>query len=328
MKRIIFFVLCSILLVGCVKNDIPVETGYSGEVIYAPIKIDEASPSGSAGNADSFGDENRITLPFLKATGLPKIDGSTATIPLGEALVSLLLDIPRSEAAGMIDFNGTHSAYVNLIYGERDLVIAYEPTDEAVKTQRENDFEWELAPIGRDALVFLVNASNPVENITMEQARKIYIGEITNWKELGGNDLKIEPFQRNADSGSQTLFLKLIMKGAEPMKPDTKYIQGGMMGLVESVASFNETGAAIGYSVYYYAKNMNPNNELKFLKIDDVEPNNINIQNGSYLPVNNFYAAISKTEPTDSAACQIFNWLQSDEGKTLIENEGYVPVID
>ena len=59
----------------------------------------------------------------------------------------------------------------------------------------------------------LVNPKNPVKNLTSDQVRKIYTGEITNWKEVGGVDHAITPYIRNADSGSQEKMETLVMKG-------------------------------------------------------------------------------------------------------------------
>jgi phosphate transport system substrate-binding protein len=240
--------------------------------------------------------------------------------------VALLLDVPRAEAAEKINFTGTADSFRALMGNRADLVISYEPPPAVIEEADEANFKWELAAIGRDALVFIVNESNPIESITTEEARKIYTGEITNWKELGGSDVEIEPFQRNETSGSQTLFIKLVMGDTPPMTPDTKYISGGMGPLIESVASFNNTGAAIGFSVFYYAQNMNPNDGLKFLAIDGVAPTRDTIRDGSYPHVNDFFAGIAQNEPQNSNARKIFDWLQSEDGKALIEHEGYVSI--
>ena len=64
-----------------------------------------------------------------------------------------------------------------------------------------------------DALVFIVNPKNPVRNLTADQVRKIYTGEITNWKEVGGVDHAITPYIRDADSGSQEKMETLVMDG-------------------------------------------------------------------------------------------------------------------
>ncbi|MCL2638220.1 MAG: substrate-binding domain-containing protein [Oscillospiraceae bacterium] len=308
MKKIICLLLCIVLLASCSTNEPEIETPTPEP---EPTEIIDAEPE--------------ISLPSLTVEQLPVIDGSTANIPLAEALVALMLNIPRSDAAELINFNGTNDSYINLMYdwSECSLIISYEPPPSVVEEAEMYNFEWELAPIGRDALVFIVNESNPVQNITTEEARAIYTGEITNWSELGGNDVDIEPFQRNETSGSQTLFIKLVMGDTPPMEPDIKYLSGGMGLLIESVASYNNTGAAIGFSVYFYAQNMNPNDGLKFLSIDGVAPTRETIQNGEYPHVNDFYAGIAASAPADSVERQILNWLQSEEGRMLIEHEGY-----
>jgi phosphate transport system substrate-binding protein len=326
MKKLICVILCVVMLAAC--ND--TETvGNDEQLIITPETT--TAPATTADITTSPEPEiptGLPVLPLLTLEEMPRIDGSTAAIPLAEALYALILGIPRSEAAAMINFNGTAESYRNLMneWNDCKLILAYEPPP-AVADEI-GRIRWELAPIGRDALVFIVNESNPVQNITTEQARMIYTGEITNWSELGGNDVMIEPFQRNATSGSQTLFIKLVMGDIEPMTPDIKYLSGGMGPLIESVASFNNTGAAIGFSVYYYAQYMNPNEGLRFLSIDGVMPSHETIRDGSYPHVNDFYAGIASNAPANSHERMIWNWLQSDEGKVLIEREGYVSVID
>ena len=64
---------------------------------------------------------------------------------------------------------------------------------------------WLLTPFATDALVFVVNADNPVNGLTTEQLQKIYTGESTNWSQVGGEDRELLPFQRHPEAGSQAL---------------------------------------------------------------------------------------------------------------------------
>ena len=101
--------------------------------------------------------------------------------------------------------SGTHGAYTNLIEGKCDVIIASRDISRNEKAAAESlGVELETAPLAIDALVFIVNPKNPVKNLTADQIRKIYTGEITNWKEVGGVDHAITPYIRNADSGSRT----------------------------------------------------------------------------------------------------------------------------
>ncbi|WP_269689150.1 PstS family phosphate ABC transporter substrate-binding protein, partial [Klebsiella pneumoniae] len=78
-----------------------------------------------------------------------------------------------------------------------------------------------VVPVVAEAFVFLTHASNPVDNLTMKQIQDIYTGKITNWNQVGGEDLEIIAYQRPVNSGSQTGFLELVMKGLTPMVAPT-----------------------------------------------------------------------------------------------------------
>ena len=182
-----------------------------------------------------------------------------------------------------------------------------------------------MKPIGRDALVFMINAANPVKSLTEEQIQSIYTGETTNWKELGGNDEEIVAFQRKQNSGSQTLMEKLVMKGISMAEAPSYHYINSMGELLDQVSSYNNQGNAIGYSVYFYARNMYSVPGLEFLSVDGVTPSNDTIRNGSYPYVNEFYAVIRDDEPEDSPARLLFDWLTSEGGQELISDTGYVP---
>ena len=185
----------------------------------------------------------------------------------------------------------------------------------------------EVTAIGRDALVFIVNEQNPVESLTQDQLRDIYTGAVTNWAELGGNDQSIVAFQRDETSGSQTLFEKLLVGDRELTLTDPPTeLRPGMMGaLVDGLASYNNEGNAIGYSVYYYISEMYAQPGLKLIGVDGVQPEYDTIADSSYPLCNEFYVAIRADEPEDSPTRQLYNWICSEEGKQTLIDAGYVP---
>lgn len=75
----------------------------------------------------------------------------------------------------------------------------------------ENNVELDVTQIALDGFVFIIHKDNPVDSLTVEQIQKIYIGNITNWKELGGNDEEIIPSTREKNSGSQTVLENVVM---------------------------------------------------------------------------------------------------------------------
>lgn len=256
----------------------------------------------------------------------PRMDGSTSLVPLGEAIASVLLGEPREAVSDLISFNRTTQSYRNLMWGDCDILIAAEPSESVVQEMKDNGFQYEMTPIATDALIFVVNANNPVSNLTTEQLQKIYSGEITNWKEVGGNDEDILAFQRNADAGSQTLMKKLVMGDIEFADAPKDVIIGDMGTLMESVKNYDNSANAIGYSVYYYANDMRMAEGLKILSVDGVEPTAETIAAGQYPHLNPYYSVIPTNTQAGSPARVLYEWLLSEQGQYLLSLEGYVPV--
>ena len=258
----------------------------------------------------------------------PRLNGSTSTVPLGQAIASVLLGESREEVSDLIQFSKTTQSYRDLMWGNADLLIAAEPAESIWQEKAEQNFDWNMEPFAVDALVFVVNADNPVDSLTTEQVQKIYTGQITNWSEVGGDDLDIIPFQRNAEAGSQTAMLKLVMKGLPMMDAPADYVRGEMGDLIEAVAAYDGTPAAIGYTVYYYANDMKMADGLKILSIDGVEPCADTIRSGAYPFLNNYYVLTAADLPEDAPAKTLYDWILSEEGQKLVAHEGYVSVLD
>ena len=289
------------------------------------------APSSSAQRPSSSAPQGETVLPIegIDAEHFPRIDGSTANHPLLARIYSEICGLPMEEAETLVNFDlgSTGSIWANMMdhyEGAPDLLIVYEPPED-VKEQYASELEhFEIDPLGRDGLVFLVNSKNEVDDLSVEELREIYTAKITDWSEVGGQAGPIQPFQRNADSGSQTLFMKLLMHGEPPMEPPTELVQVTMGGLIDGVAAFDGSGGALGYSVYYYANLMYANPDLKLLSVDGVAPTNETIENGSYPLTNDFYVVIRAEEPADSPVRALRDWLLSEEGRKILEEENYV----
>jgi len=284
-----------------------------------------ALPSGEETTAPTTTEAPKKTVLFDKDT-MPRLDGSTANIPLAELLLKRVTEFSEEEIIKRVEFTTTPYSYVNLINNQADLLLVYE-ADESTKAELQTrGVELEYHPIGRDALVFLINSNNPVKNLTTKQLQDIYQGKITNWKPLGGEDKEIVAYQRVARSGSQALMEKLVMKDLEMMEAPTELAPGEMSGLVDAIASYQNTQNALGYSVYYYARNMYQQPGLAFLSVDGKAPSNDSIRDGSYPFTNDFYAVIRKSESENSPARQLLQWILSADGKRCVTDSGYVGV--
>ena len=264
---------------------------------------------------------------FEDPGALPQIDGSTACIPLMLQIVEEAAGLSPDDAQFYINCTTTNYCWINLLSGKDDLILAYEMPESAKELWDESygDVELEVVPIGLDALVFLVNGSNPVTSLTQQQLVDIYTGTVTNWSEVGGEDLEIAPFQRDPSSGSQTLFRKLLMKDVEPMRATDRYVADDMGFLIEAIANYDNAANAIGYSVYYYTTNMKNDPSLRLLRVDGAAPNDDTIADGSYPLCNEFYAAIRSDAPEGSPARALFDWLRGASGEACLRSAGYVP---
>lgn len=230
-------------------------------------------------------------------------------------------------------FFGTNQAYENLINDNTDVIIASRDISRNEKAlSEEKGVEIMTRPLAIDGLIFIVNKNNPVSDLTADQIRKIYTGEITNWKEVGGPDHKITPYQRDVDSGSQEKMEILVMNGQQMMDCPNALILWSMFSPYESL-SIDEYG--ICYSPYFYRNAMvAERSQQKMLSIDGIEPSKTTLANGSYPFTSYIYAAMRAKQYIPSysymsmidAASQYFDFLFSAEGDKAVIESGYVPL--
>ena len=259
---------------------------------------------------------------LFTADNYPKIDGSTATLPLAEAFKANFTKTDIKDVN--VTHTKTHNAYVNLINGDTDLILVTYPSEDEQKLAKEKNVELEIVPIVKEAFVFFVNKSNAVNSLTLEQIQKIYTGQIKSWKDVGGENQRIIPFQRPENSGSQSGMLSLVMKGQKMMDPTTETLAYTMADIVDVISDYNNGKYAIGYSYYYYANTMYSKDNMKFLAVDGIEPTYDNIKNGLYGIQTAYYAVIRKDAAKDSDARKLLEAMKSERGQEVAKEAGYV----
>lgn len=252
---------------------------------------------------------------------LPRVDASLATQPLMDKYVKYFTDSDIK-----IDYTNTHPAYEKLAKGETDLIIVTYPSKTAKDLLDKNDVDVDIIPVVNEGFVFFVNKENKVDNLTLKQVQSIYTGDVTNWKDLGGDDAKILAYQRPDTSGSQTGLKELVMKDLKIKSPTIKEYVPTMSGVIDYVADYKDDKRAIAYSYYYYANVMYANDNIKFLGIDGVKPNFDTIRDGSYPLLTSYYIVINKNVKEDSNVRKLVNAMLSEQGQKLAMEAGYVPV--
>lgn len=275
-------------------------------------------------------EENINGEVFYTMATFPKIDASLATQPLTDAIIANFTGLNKDEI--VTDYSNTHPAYVKLINDEVDLIVVTEPSKEELQLAKEKGVDLEVIPVVKEGFVFYVNSKNPVNTLTKEQIQGIYSGKITNWKQVGGEDKQITPYQRPVNSGSQTGMLSLVMTDKKLMEPKKENLIATMAEIVNLVSQYNNDVDAIGYSYYYYAKTMYETidntvaSNIKFISVDGVEPSNENIQNGNYPYTTAYYIVINKADGENSPARILLNQMLSTRGQQVAKEAGYVPV--
>ena len=299
-------------------------------------------------------DSPEYDLKDIKLEEWPLTDCSTSTRPVRDLVAYKLLGIPYQweedwmgsptyiitpkfhEIETSFSYNdylnrnlcsGTHDAYMNLIGGKTDVIIASRDISRNEKAaSAELGVELKTAPLAIDALVFIVNPKNPVKNLRTDQVRRIYTGEITNWKEVGGVDHAITPYIRNADSGSQEKMETLVMDGLKMIDGTYMYeIIGSQMASPYLQLENDEYG--IGYTPFFYCTAMVRDlMRVDMLSIDGVMPSKESLRSNKYPFVSSIYAAVRYTEDHESMAYKLYQFLFTKKGADMIDESGYIAI--
>ena len=261
------------------------------------------------------------SVPEMSYEEFPRIDGSLACVPMIEALAQKVTGCSEEEAEKVLDkFSNTNPSYLGLAQGYTDILLVYEAAEETKEKLKDYD-PLNIEELGMDALVFLVNESNPVESLTIQQIYDIYTGKITNWREVGGNDVPIEAFLRPETSGSMTLMRKLVLGNADLIEGQFEKIPS-MEGIINRLKDFENDSNALGFSVYYYASQMHQVPGVRLIRVEDIEPSNETINRGEYPLINPFFV-VTNDQSSDQAII-IRDWLLTDDGQNFVEECGYV----
>ena len=290
------------------------------------------------------------SLSGITIKNFPVIDGSDSTDPLRDLLMCKILgfgykwgnndvvtqiheihpqytcsdDERKYLESHCLLHSNTHQSFINLIDDQVELVIAARSIsrDEQVYADEKGVTLIEK-PIAKDALTFMVNPANPVNNLSISQLQRIYMGEIKNWKEVGGNDEKINPYIRNRNSGSQEKFETIVMDGLIiPEYPEL--LMGATM--LSPYFQIEDDKQGIAFSPYYYYSVIVNSESTKAIAINGVEMTKENVRTSTYPYTTEIYAAVRSDIDRNSTAYQMFEFLTTPKGQDIISESGYVPL--
>jgi phosphate transport system substrate-binding protein len=164
-----------------------------------------------------------------------------------------------------------------------------------------------------------VNENNPVKELTLDQIKAIYTGNITNWKQVGGPDAKMIIYGRENSSGTYVYFRDVVLKGQDYI--GTMQTMPGTAAVVNAVA---RDVFGIGYGGAAYGKGIKYVNLKKDAATTGYDPTAENVKAGNY-PITRYLYMYVRSKPT-GAQKQFIDWILSDEGQAIVTKVGYFPI--
>ena len=272
-----------------------------------------------------------LSKRVTEARTLPRLDGATALFPVYAAFCQAVypkdtrftrLGPDEVNREALITCTKTNRAYERLIEGDADIIFVAQPSDEELAMAADKGVEFDMIPIGREAFVFIVNMDNPLDDISVDEIRGVYSGEITEWSRLGVEGVgPIVAYQRPKNSGSQTALEALM--GDTPLMEAPQGAVAWDMGDIVDTVEYRNLPNAIGYSFRFFCTEM-MGSDVKLLAVDGVQPTEANIRNGSY-PITSTLYAIRLAGNDNPNVVALLDWIQSSQGMELVEKSGYTP---
>lgn len=214
-----------------------------------------------------------------------------------------------------VDGGGTAAGIRQLIKGNIDICTA----SRNLKPEEAKDLADYYGSLGlvfliaKDALSIYLHPENPVKNLTFDQLKKIYIGDINNWKLVGGIDTLIQPVTRNPNSGTYLYFKEHILEAEE-------YVNSSLIipTTREIVRYVEQNINAIGYGGMGYT------GKVKHIKIDGVEPTETNVINDTYPIIR--YLHFFTTKSPGGEVKRFIDWVLSPAGQSVVRKSGFIPL--
>jgi phosphate transport system substrate-binding protein len=173
-------------------------------------------------------------------------------------------------------------------------------------------------PCAKDGLSVFLNKGNKVSELTIQQLGDIFSGKITNWKEVGGDDAKIQLYGRESSSGTFEFFKDHVVK------TDFSPACQTLPGTAAIVNAVKKDKYSVGYGGAAYAEGVKDCKVKKDAKSKGVLPTEATIKNKTY-PISRYLYMYLKSKPTGETKAFI-DWILSKEGQSIIAEVGYFPV--
>jgi len=241
------------------------------------------------------------------------LQGSTTVLPIAQAAAEAYME-KHPDADIMVRGGGSGTGIAALIDGATDIANSSRPMKtKEMKQAREKGVNPVGTVIALDGIAVIVHRSNPINEISLEDLKKIYTGNTSNWSSLGAKG-KIVVVSRDAASGTFEVFNEKVLTGAK--LTESALMQASNLEIARTV---EQTPGGIGYVGLGYISD-----KVKVLKVNGVTPSEQTVRNGSYPLARPLYMYTNGAPK--GLAKSFIDFILSNEGQKIVRDNGFVPV--
>ena len=259
--------------------------------------------SGCANNSESDkqnSNSSHSTIP---------ISGSTSVGPLAEKLAAKYKE--QDNAKIEINQIGSSAGITNAMNGVSEIGMSSRDLKEEEKA---NDLQEVV--IAYDGIVVVTHPSNKVKNLTLDQVKQIFTGKVTNWSEVGGDDMEIVVVSREDGSGSRDAFQEIVGYGSGELIKNSIIASGN--GNIKTTVANNKH--AVGFISFEYI-----DDSISTMKIDGVEATAENVLQKKY-SLSRPFLFVYKEESLTGAGQKFIDFILSEEGQKIAAEAGAIPI--
>ncbi|MEI4770291.1 phosphate ABC transporter substrate-binding protein [Psychrobacillus sp. FJAT-51614] len=237
------------------------------------------------------------------------ISGSTSVGPLAEKLAAKYSE--TNDTRIEINQIGSSAGITNAISGVSEIGMSSRDLKEEEKANGLNE-----VVIAYDGIVVVTHPSNKVKDLTIEQIKQIFTGEVTNWNELGGDDMEIVVVSREDGSGSRDAFQEIVDYSSGELVRSSIIASGN--GNIKTTVSNNKH--AVGFISFEYI-----DESISTIDINGVEATAENVLQGKYSLSRPFLFVYKDGQLTD-AGQRFIDFILSEDGQLIAAEAGAIPV--
>ena len=257
-----------------------------------------------------------VFQPVFAANGMLTIKGSDTILPLASAWAEAYMK-KHPNAMIAVTGGGSGTGFAALINGSCDIADASREAKPKEITQgRDRNVILKAHTVAKDGIAIIVNPKNPIKGVTKVELAKLYSGA-TNWKQVGGENMKVVTTGRDSSSGTYVFFQDSVLKG--------RRYRSDMLSLPSNNAICNAVSqdeGAVGYVGLAFAKEFAAKHKVRIVAVSGVVASDETVASGKY-PLWRYLYCYTNGKPRGQAESYL-KFVISNEGQKIVEELGYV----